>query len=372
MADREKTIYNSRSVRLSQELLADLKRGRFTAGELLPPERDLAELYQVARSTVRRAVEMLVAENHLGKQPQRGVVVPGAVLEANGAAAKQIAWITIALSGEAEESARGLEEALASTGYTLGVYCSQANPARFSQLLEHLIAMHPAGIVLQGAELYREMPRHDQLAAALTASGIPVVRLDSADCLPMASDHVRGALYHVGQVAARYLVEKNYRDVTFLSACQEHEQVEIVAGLRHLLTPAGIALPDERVIHFLSPHGVGAAPDPFIDAEKKMKKLLAGGFRRGTILADHDFPATGILRAVLAAGLKVPAAVQVISLLRCQANGAMLMRLTTIENHREERGYLAGSQLLRRIAGYDGPVEMLRVATDEMLPGETG
>lgn len=372
MADREKTVYNSRSVRLSQELLADLKRGRFAAGELLPPERDLAELYQVSRSTVRRAVEMLVAANQLSKQPQRGVVVPSAVVEANGAAARQVALITLALSSEAEEHVLGLQESLETSGFTLGVYCSQSNPVRFSQLLEHLIVMRPAGIILQGAELYQEMPKHDRLTQALTASGIPMVRLDSADRLPVAADHVRGAPYHVGQVAARYLVAKNYRDLTFLSVCPENDHAELVTGLRHLLTPAGIALPDERVIHFPSPHGLGPAPDPCIDAEKKMQEWLAGGFCRGTILADHDFPATGILRAVLAAGLKVPEEVQVISLLRCHVNGAQPLRLTTIESHRAERGYLAGCQLLRRIAGYAGPVEILRVATDELVPGETG
>jgi len=48
------------------------------------------------------------------------------------------------------------------------------------------------------------------------------------------------------------------------------------------------------------------------------------------------------------------------------------MRLTTIESHRDGKGYMAGRQLLKRITGHAGPPEVRCLAADEMLPGETG
>ena len=364
--------YSNKAAQLRKRIEADIQQGRYPAGQLLPSELDLAERYQVSRTTIRRVLAWLVDDGQLIKQPQRGVVVPGATVETNNAAAWQIAWITTSLSGEAEEYGRGLQDALASTGFTLGLYCSQSDPAHFCQLLERLIAMRPGGMVLQCDEHSQLLPKHDQLAAALTASGIPLVRLDSEDRLPIICDRVAGVPHYIGQVGARYLVAKNYRDLTFLSMCPETDHVEYVAGLRYVLTPAGLALPDERVIRFRSLHGHGPAPDPFIDGEEKMRELLAGGFRRGTILSDHDYPAAGILRALLAAGVKVPEEVQVISLDRCHVNGAQPMRLTTIESHRDGKGYMAGRQLLKRIAGHAGPPEVRCLAADEMLPGETG
>ncbi|MFA5203215.1 MAG: GntR family transcriptional regulator [Lentisphaeria bacterium] len=367
-----RTTYNSRAVRLAHKMQADLRRGRFKPGERLPAEQELAGIYGVSRSTVRRTLERLVTDEQLVKTPWRGVRVPGGAAAAGAAAGRQAAWITVSMSGEAEEYGRGLQEVLAAAGFTLGIYCSQADPGRFGQLLEHLMAMQPAGIVLQHCDIYQQPGNLEGLAKIIGVSGIPVVRLDSEDRLPFASDQVHGSPHYVGRIAARYLAAKNYRDLTFLSECPEEECRDVVTGLRFGLAPAGISLPDERVIHFETPHGYGPAADPFIDAEQTMRRLLAAGFRRGTLIAGHDYPATGILRAVLAAGLRVPEEVQVISLLRCQVTGAAPMRLTTVETHREEKGYMAGRQLLRRIAGEAGPPEVVSVVADELLPGETG
>jgi len=371
MAAHPQAVYNSRSVRLSRELLADLRQGRFAAGELLPPEQELAARYKVSRSTLRRAVEILAAENHLIKSPRRGMVVPSAMVEHNGAAAKQVAWITDALSGEAEAYARGLHDALAGSGFTLGMYCSQADHVRFRQLLAHLLAMRPAGIILQLNEPPSPLVDFEPISQSLTASGIPLVCLDCVACR-FPCDHIHGAPHAAARLVARHLVSHDYRDVTLLLDHPQEDNLPTITGLRSGLTPAGITLPDDRIVSFTSPHGYGQIPNPFIDAEQKMQELLAGGFRRGTLLATHDYPAIGILRAVLAAGLRVPEDVQVISLCSCQIGGAAPRRLTTVEVHREENGYQAGCQLLRRIAGDTGPVKELSFLAGELLLGETG
>ena len=148
--------YNSRAVRLGRQLQADLRRGRFKAGERLPAEQELAAMYGVSRSTLRRTLERLVAAGCLVKTPWHGVKVPGEAASNQGAAARQIAWVTLSMSGEAEEYARGLQDVLATSGFTLGVYCSQANPARFNQLLEHLAALHTFYGEVMGVRIARK------------------------------------------------------------------------------------------------------------------------------------------------------------------------------------------------------------------------
>ena len=294
MTISDKPSYNSRAVRLGRQVQADLRRGRFKPGERLPTEQELAGLYQVSRSTIRRTMERLVADECLVKTPWRGIRVPGGAAEPLGnGGGRQIAWITASMSGEAEEYARGLQNVVTAAGFTLGVYCSQADPGRLGLVLEHLLGMGPAGIILQHSEVYQQTGNHDRLAKALLASGIPVIRLDSEDALPVAGDQVHGSPHYVGRLVARYLAAKNYRDLTFFSECPENEYLEVVSGLREGLAPAGIVLPDERVVRFQCPRGYGPAPDPFIDAEETAKAWLAGGFRRGTLIAGHDYPRHG-------------------------------------------------------------------------------
>jgi DNA-binding LacI/PurR family transcriptional regulator len=54
----------------------------------------------------------------------------------------------------------------------------------------------------------------------------------------------------------------------------------------------------------------------------------------------------GALKAVLAAGLRVPEDVKIVSPMRCAVEGASPMKLTTVDVHREEQGRLAATELV--------------------------
>lgn len=58
--------------RLSADLRAALKEGRFGEGESLPTEADLTKKYGVSRPTVRRAFQDLVAEGLVYRTPGKG------------------------------------------------------------------------------------------------------------------------------------------------------------------------------------------------------------------------------------------------------------------------------------------------------------
>ena len=52
-----------------------IKEGAYAPGTLLPTENELCEIYDVSRTTVRKAVGMLVAEGHLKVKQGRGTEV---------------------------------------------------------------------------------------------------------------------------------------------------------------------------------------------------------------------------------------------------------------------------------------------------------
>ena len=367
MSLRPKPTYNSRAVRLGQQLRADLRRGRFTPGEQLPAERDLAELYEVSRSTIRRTLDMLVTDACLVKTPRRGVKVPAAPARTpadNGL----VAWITLSLSADADEYTRGLHAAL-DPDYTLGVYCAHADTEYYAKLVDKVAAMRPAGIVLEGGSP-TGLPLYN--AKTLAAADIPVVIIGEDDPSELECDRVISARFHGARKAGQYLVLKNYRDLALVTELTPNQQAAMVRGLRSALRPAGIALPNDRVFSFQAPRGLARPPDPYIDAQEFMTKLLANGFRCGTVVTDHDYPAVGILRALLAAGIRVPEEMQVISIARCHVEGATPMRLTTVDDHREELGCIAGDILRRRISDPTVRPAVHHVIGGEMIAGETG
>lgn len=57
------------------KLRAAIKDGSYAPGSLLPTENELCEIYEVSRTTVRKAVGMLVAEGHLKVKQGRGTEV---------------------------------------------------------------------------------------------------------------------------------------------------------------------------------------------------------------------------------------------------------------------------------------------------------
>lgn len=58
--------------RLSEDLRLALEEGRFSMGERMPTEAELAEVYGVSRQTVRRAFQDLVGEGLVYRVPGRG------------------------------------------------------------------------------------------------------------------------------------------------------------------------------------------------------------------------------------------------------------------------------------------------------------
>lgn len=63
------------STQISRQLLATIAAGRYKAGEMLPPERDLATMFGVSRVVVREALTALVAKSIVSVRQGRGTTV---------------------------------------------------------------------------------------------------------------------------------------------------------------------------------------------------------------------------------------------------------------------------------------------------------
>ena len=60
---------------IKKDLLDKILTGVYPQGSIIPNEYELAEIYNVSRPTIRKAVQILVDERYLEKRKKRGTIV---------------------------------------------------------------------------------------------------------------------------------------------------------------------------------------------------------------------------------------------------------------------------------------------------------
>jgi DNA-binding LacI/PurR family transcriptional regulator len=355
--------YNSKALRLSKQLLTEIQEGRYSPGTPFPSTDEIAVQYEVSRPTARRAISFLTAQNELKKLPQRGLVItnpPG-----TSSRIGQIAFITQALTGDANAYIKGMADTVDPERFSLATYTTHSNLNRYRHVIENVIRQRPAGVVL--GTTFKEL---DKVQGELfIRAGIPVVTLGQEQVPNLVCDAVRDSAAEGAMHVARYILERRYRDLAFLSQSPVSAK-ETIDTLRSELVPAGISLPDDRILSYDDSRGYADPPNPYIDAEECLAGRLAEGFRCECLVCGHDYAAVGGLRAILAAGIRVPREMKVISVLADPVEGISPMKLTTLDIHRELQGRKAIQLLVRRIDGYQGPSEIHYIATG-LVKGDT-
>lgn len=65
----------SKYIHVGNELIEKIESGEFAAGQPIPSERELIDLYQVSRITIRKSIDELVARGYLTKVQGKGTFV---------------------------------------------------------------------------------------------------------------------------------------------------------------------------------------------------------------------------------------------------------------------------------------------------------
>ncbi|HHF09196.1 MAG TPA: GntR family transcriptional regulator, partial [Candidatus Atribacteria bacterium] len=60
---------------VEENLREMIESGKWKAGDILPPEKELQAVYQVSRTTIRQALDLLVRKGMLIRIPGRGTFV---------------------------------------------------------------------------------------------------------------------------------------------------------------------------------------------------------------------------------------------------------------------------------------------------------
>jgi DNA-binding LacI/PurR family transcriptional regulator len=204
-------------------------------------------------------------------------------------------------------------------------------------------AQRPAGMILIGQS--REHPDIDRAALA----GFPIVvwgaRLEEQNYPTVGSDNRGG-----GSLAVRHLLELGYRRIAFLGDTSLPEVAQRYAGYCEALAVADIAVDPALIIPS------GFHPDHALESATR---LIASAVGFDAVMAASDVIAISTIRALGAAGRRVPEDVAVVGFDDIQLASFNNPPLTTVRQDIAEGARLLVANVQRIIAGEKvGSVEM--------------
>jgi DNA-binding LacI/PurR family transcriptional regulator len=242
---------------------------------------------------------------------------------------------------------RGLAGELSKKNYDLVIYTVDSVDRLHSYLSSLPLTGNLDGLVIMS------LPVEDADVNRLLKYSIPTVLIEfpHPKLNSVQIDDMDG-----GRMAAEYLIAKGHRRISFLGDTDLPEYaihpVSLrLAGFRHALEKAEIALPDEFV---------RLAPYTLEQTRQAAIELLNTPNSPTAVFAATDFQALGVIKVARQLGVKVPEQLAVIGF--DDLDMAEYADLTTIHQHLDESGRLAIEILLAHIADTSRPVQHIHLS----------
>jgi len=248
------------------------------------------------------------------------------------------------------EIARVVEDVGFARGYSVILCNSDGQPKKEAAYIEVLIAKQVDGVIFIAAG---SDPQHLE---EFTLAGIPVVVADREIPQDLADvvlvDNEQG-----GYDATRYLLDLGHRRIACITGPSHlTPSADRVRGYRRALAEAGIAGDEDLIVpgDFRS-HG----------GEVAMGRLLGLQNPPSAVLACNDLMAIGAMRAIGAAGLRIPEDISLIGFDDIDIASAVSPALTTVAQPIEALASEAASCLLARVQtkGHSEPRKRIVLAT---------
>jgi len=314
----------SRRVRM-KDIAKDLNVSVVTVSKVL---RGHADISAATRERVLKRVRELnykpnVAARSLvtGRSFMIGLVVPGLVHPFFG------------------EVAKAITRELRPKGYSLVIASSEEDPELEQSEIEALLARQVDAIILASVQT----SAWGALFRKLNDIGTPLVLIDRY--LPGVKTHYVGVDdEQLGFLATDHLIERGCRRVAHIRGPEISTAIGRLQGYKMALEKHGIEVPLNSVATLTSGEDCGEE-----SGYEAMKHLLAGQTLPDGVFCFNDEAATGALRAILDAGLRVPEDIALIGVGNMRLTNWLGVPLSTIDQNNAQIGELAAKIALKAI-----------------------
>lgn len=333
-------------------ILEKINSGDFAPASRIPSIRELAQQFEVAKSTVERAVYRLVDRGILRAQQGKGVFVSETLPRRDQGKTRVIGLLpTMHISvytsrGFYSEVLAGVQSALMDRNWSMLVINEEG-------------AARAAGAVNLHAELVDGYivigPVSNRFVSLVRKAGKPIVFVDHDGSTlgydSVVADNVKGGL-----LLTKYLIDQGHRDLAFIGGVLKQEPDpqdshlidtsarERFQGFTLGLEVEGIEPKNERLIK--------VAERTSDDAFDAFKETWDGGQRPSGVVCFDSSSARGVTQFLQKKGLEVPRDVSVVGF----AAGAEIdgMHLTGVDFDYRLMGQIGGKLAVERVErGYD-------------------
>ncbi len=347
-------------VQLAQILKERIHSGVWQSGASLPTERELCAEFNVARGTMRQALQTLETDGYLRREQGRGTFVLYGQTPDTPASTKlarnRLAFI-VPYVRDSSVSAMfmGFQQVAQQGNYSV-VFDHVNNDVR--QQARTIDRLHQEGVA--GIALY---PVDSEAIAPIdqyVRAGYPIVLVDrylkhlSSDFVM--SDHFNGAIRGV-----RHLLDQGHQKLGFATwlspaVSMEHRYL----GYQQALRERGIE-PDLNWVCYVQGY-------PTIDLTP-LQQFLSHPDRVTAVFTANDQIAIALYRAAASLGLKVPRDLAVVGFDNLDISQQLDPPLTTVAQQFMQIGQSAADILLRRIGGDRNPFYQLTISPELIIRG---
>jgi LacI family transcriptional regulator len=224
------------------------------------------------------------------------------------------------------EVARGLSGVLRKSGYSVVIAPSDESPELERQVIDQFIARGVDALLVASSqwtvESFRRLEEHNlpYILVDRRFSGLP------ANFVGVNDDAV-------GALATRHLIEVGCRTIAHITRERISTALARLEGYRRTLSQNNLALGPEYVV-------IAEETDAVADASgyAAVKKLLALNPRPDGIFCHNDLVASGAMRAIFEAGLRIPEDIALIGCCNVHYAGLLRVPLTSIDQRSDAIG----------------------------------
>jgi GntR family transcriptional regulator of arabinose operon len=320
----------------------------------IPSEKELCAEFDVARGTIRQALQTLESEGYLIREQGRGTFVHLAEVNQVALRSKRLAFVVPYVRDSSIPTMLvGFQQVAEEAGFSVIFNHVNNDQSQQERAIVKLIDEHIAGI-----GLYPVSSEEISLVERLKESGFPIVLIDrylrSLSTDYVMTDHFSGIIR-----GTQYLLDLGHRRVGFVTWLSPAVSMEHrFLGYRQALSERQIPF-DERLVCRVEGY-------PVIDLTP-LQQYLSGEDRPSAIVAANDQIAIGLYRAAASLSLRIPEDLSIIGFDNLDVSSHLDPPLTTIAQPFLTIGQVAANCLLRRIRGEQSYYEQVTLQPELVI-----
>ncbi|NSA60959.1 GntR family transcriptional regulator of arabinose operon [Clostridium beijerinckii] len=317
-----------------------IEENKVSAGDQLPSENEIANLFNVSRHTVRQALTYLVQEGWIYKERGKGSFYSN---KKTNEVKKNVAVLTTYISDYIfPKIISGIEEELRRKGYNLLLFNSNNDIENERRCFEDIINQDISGLIVEPAQSTINNLHHDSIKK-LEKNNIKYIAIN-ANCDEENSAYIVVDDEQGGYKLTNYLLELGHRNIAALFKADDLQGEKRRRGYIKALNEYDLSFNKSIVGEYITDN-----QEMYID--QFIKKILNLEEKPTAIVCYNDKVALKVIDNCRKENIEIPKDLSIVSFDDSSLAVSSGVKLTTIKHPKEEMGIRAAKCIIDMIEG---------------------